>query len=154
MPAAVFCRSPSAVRLSSASWPVSIWPRGPVFNSGQPGRRQFCRVGSVAPAGRQLSRRPLLCLADDRITPVGAGSGGRSGLIIAAAKCKLTFSVAFIRAILCNWLVCQAVFMATAARDVGSKMLACYVPIMTFVTSGFEHSIANIVFYPLRPDDL
>jgi formate/nitrite transporter len=67
---------------------------------------------------------------------------------IAVAKCKLSFSVAFIRAVLCNWLVCLAVFMATAARDVPGKLLACYVPIMTFVTSGFEHSIANMYFIP------
>ena len=67
---------------------------------------------------------------------------------IAVAKCKLPFEVAFIRAILCNWLVCLAVFMATAARDVPGKLLSCYVPIMTFVTSGFEHNIANMYFIP------
>ena len=67
---------------------------------------------------------------------------------IAIAKCRLSFGVAFIRAILCNWLVCLAVFMATAARDVPGKLLACYIPIMTFVTSGFEHSIANMYFIP------
>lgn len=67
---------------------------------------------------------------------------------VAAAKCRLSFPVAFIRAIFCNWLVCLAVFMATAARDVTGKLLACYVPIMTFVSSGFEHSIANMYFIP------
>jgi len=67
---------------------------------------------------------------------------------IAVAKCRLSFGVAFIRAVLCNWLVCLAVFMATAARDVPGKLLACYVPIMTFVTSGFEHSIANMYYIP------
>ncbi|WP_226373885.1 formate/nitrite transporter family protein [Citrifermentans bemidjiense] len=49
---------------------------------------------------------------------------------------------------LCNWLVCLAVFMATAARDVTGKLLACYLPIMAFVASGFEHSIANMYFIP------
>jgi formate/nitrite transporter len=67
---------------------------------------------------------------------------------IAAAKCQLDFWPAFVRGILCNWLVCLAVFMATAARDIGSKMLACYAPIMAFVTSGFEHSVANMYFIP------
>jgi len=76
------------------------------------------------------------------------GSVAEQAVKIAAAKCKLSFPVAFIRAILCNWLVCLAVFMATAARDVTGKLLACYVPIMTFVTSGFEHSIANMYFIP------
>lgn len=67
---------------------------------------------------------------------------------IAAVKCRLPFGVALIRAILCNWLVCLAVFMATAARDVTGKLLACYMPIMAFVTSGFEHSVANMYFIP------
>jgi len=76
------------------------------------------------------------------------GGVADQAVAIAAAKCKLSFPVAFIRAILCNWLVCLAVFMATAARDVPGKLLACYVPIMTFVSSGFEHSIANMYFIP------
>ncbi len=67
---------------------------------------------------------------------------------IAEAKCRLSFPMAFIRGILCNWLVCLAVFMATAARDIPGKLLACYFPIMTFVASGFEHNIANMYFIP------
>lgn len=67
---------------------------------------------------------------------------------IAAAKCHLPFTVALVRGILCNWLVCLAVFMVTAARDVTGKILACYMPIMAFVASGFEHSIANMYFIP------
>jgi formate/nitrite transporter len=67
---------------------------------------------------------------------------------IAAVKSSLSFKVAFVRGIMCNWLVCLAVFMAVAARDIGGKILACYVPIMAFVTSGFEHSVANMYFIP------
>ena len=76
------------------------------------------------------------------------GAVGDQAVRIAAAKCAIPFGAALIRGILCNWLVCLAVLMATAARDVGGKMLACYVPIMTFVTSGFEHSVANMYFIP------
>ena len=68
---------------------------------------------------------------------------------IATAKCELSFSVALVRGILCNWLVCLAVFMASAARDIPGKILACYVPIMAFVASGFEHSVANMYFIPM-----
>jgi formate/nitrite transporter FocA (FNT family) len=39
--------------------------------------------------------------------------------------------------------------MATAARDITGKMLACYVPIMAFVASGYEHSVANMYFIPV-----
>ena len=67
---------------------------------------------------------------------------------IAAAKSRLPFDVALVRGILCNWLVCLAVFMATAARDIPGKILACYMPIMAFVASGFEHSVANMYFIP------
>jgi len=67
---------------------------------------------------------------------------------IAAAKCRLTFMAAMVRGVLCNWLVCLAVMMATASRDIPGKLLACYMPIMAFVTSGFEHSIANMYFIP------
>lgn len=73
---------------------------------------------------------------------------GEHAVRIAAAKCGLSPWVAFVRGVLCNWLVCLAVFMATAARDVAGKLLACYVPIMTFVASGFEHSVANMYFIP------
>lgn len=76
------------------------------------------------------------------------GNVAEHALSIAANKCQLPFAVALIRGILCNWLVCLAVFMATAARDIAGKMLACYLPIMAFVTSGFEHSIANMYFIP------
>jgi formate/nitrite transporter len=74
---------------------------------------------------------------------------GENVISIAAAKCRLPFWVALVRGILCNWLVCLAVLMATAARDIPGKLLACYVPIMTFVASGFEHSVANMYFIPV-----
>lgn len=76
------------------------------------------------------------------------GQIAERAVAIAQTKVELSFSAAFIRGILCNWLVCLAVFMATAARDVTGKILACYVPIMAFVASGFEHSIANMYFIP------
>ncbi len=54
----------------------------------------------------------------------------------------------FFKAIGCNWLVCLAVMMALAAKDIGGKVLAIYFPIMAFVASGFEHCIANMYFIP------
>jgi formate/nitrite transporter len=85
------------------------------------------------------------------MTETGLWQTGRIGehaVGIAAAKCQLDFWPAFVRGILCNWLVCLAVFMATAARDIVSKMLTCYMPIMAFVASGFEHNVANMYFIP------
>ncbi|NTV50834.1 MAG: formate/nitrite transporter family protein [Geobacteraceae bacterium] len=76
------------------------------------------------------------------------GSVAENAIRTATVKCQLSFSAAFTRGIFCNWLVCLAVFMATAAKDITGKIFACYVPIMTFVTSGFEHSIANMYYIP------
>lgn len=52
----------------------------------------------------------------------------------------------FFRAVGCNWLVCLAVMMALAAKDIVGKVWGVFFPIMAFVTSGFEHSIANMYF--------
>lgn len=67
---------------------------------------------------------------------------------IAVAKCSLTFSQAFFLGILCNWLVCLAVWMATGTRDMTGKIFAIYFPIWLFITSGFEHSVANMYYIP------
>lgn len=77
-----------------------------------------------------------------------SGTIAKHAITMATAKANIPFAAAFIRGIFCNWLVCLAVFMATAARDITGKLLACYIPIMTFVASGFEHSIANMYFIP------
>jgi formate/nitrite transporter len=73
---------------------------------------------------------------------------GATALKVASSKVALTFGQAFFRGILCNWLVCMAVWMATSSKDVVGKLLAIYFPIMAFVASGFEHSIANMFFLP------
>lgn len=67
---------------------------------------------------------------------------------VAAYKTGLTFSKAFFMGILCNWLVCLAVWMASAAKDISGKLLAIFFPIWLFITSGFEHSIANMYYIP------
>lgn len=65
---------------------------------------------------------------------------------IATAKCRLSFGEAISLGILCNWLVCLAVWMGTAAKDVSGKILAIFFPIWIFITSGFEHSVANMYY--------
>lgn len=64
----------------------------------------------------------------------------------AAGKCSLSFGDAFIKGILCNFLVCIAVWISFAAKDVVSKIIGLFFPIMIFVLSGFEHSIANMYY--------
>ncbi|MDR0905941.1 MAG: formate/nitrite transporter family protein [Oscillospiraceae bacterium] len=64
----------------------------------------------------------------------------------AAAKVTLSFGDALLRGILCNFLVCIAVWMSFAAKDVVGKIAGLYLPIMLFVVSGHEHSVANMYY--------
>jgi formate transporter len=74
---------------------------------------------------------------------------GIAAMNTANVKVNLTFLEAFARGILCNWLVCLAVWLALAARTVIGKIAACFFPVMAFVASGFEHSVANMYFIPM-----
>lgn len=66
----------------------------------------------------------------------------------AAYKVGLDFMPAFYLGIMCNWLVCIAVWMSYAAKDITGKIFAIFFPIWLFVTSGFEHSVANMYYIP------
>ncbi|NLA26881.1 MAG: formate/nitrite transporter family protein, partial [Firmicutes bacterium] len=68
---------------------------------------------------------------------------------VAAAKASLPWVEALFRGIFCNWLVCLAVWLASAGRDVIGKILAIMIPIAAFVAAGFEHSVANMYFIPM-----
>mmetsp|Transcript_41883 Transcript_41883/g.75482 ORF Transcript_41883/g.75482 Transcript_41883/m.75482 type:complete len:313 (-) Transcript_41883:214-1152(-) len=68
---------------------------------------------------------------------------------IATAKCSLPFSTAFVRGILCNWLVCMAVYMASGCASLAGKMVAVWFPISAFVALGLDHSVANMFIIPL-----
>jgi formate/nitrite transporter len=70
-------------------------------------------------------------------------------LQIAAAKTSLDFGQAFFRGMLCNVLVCMAVWMALAGRSIVDKFIAIVMPVSAFVAAGFEHSIANMYFLPM-----
>lgn len=72
-----------------------------------------------------------------------------TAVAIAAKKVALSPVEAFFRGILCNALVCLAVWLCFAARRVSGKILAILFPISAFVAVGFEHSVANMFFMPL-----
>lgn len=80
---------------------------------------------------------------------LATGAVGANALRIAAAKMNLPLQQAFIRGILCNWLVVLAVWMSMAAGDITGKIFAIFFPIMAFVASGFEHNVANMYFMAL-----
>jgi formate/nitrite transporter len=76
------------------------------------------------------------------------GALGKTALGIAAAKAALPTVELFFLAVLCNVLVCLAVWMSFGARSVADKVLVIVPPIAAFVAAGFEHSIANLYFLP------
>jgi len=80
---------------------------------------------------------------------LSAGAVGQTAARIAESKLSLDFSTAFFRGILCNTLVCLAVWLSFAARSVAGKILAIIFPISAFVALGFEHSVANMYLIPI-----
>lgn len=85
------------------------------------------------------------------ISKTGLANENISELAVSTAigKANLSISQALIRGFLCNILVVLAVWMATGAKDIGSKILAIWFPIMLFVLMGYEHSVANMFYIPL-----
>ena len=74
---------------------------------------------------------------------------GAKAVIIANSKVNLPFLAAFSRGVLCNVLVCLAVWLCFSGRSVIDKIAAIIYPITAFVALGFEHSIANMYFIPM-----
>jgi len=79
----------------------------------------------------------------------GSGVVGTNILNIAKAKCELGFTQAVSLGVLCNILVCLAVWLCYSARSAAVKILCIVFPITAFVAAGFEHSIANMYFVPM-----
>jgi formate/nitrite transporter len=78
----------------------------------------------------------------------GADLLGAVTIKIAAGQVALGFPAALSLGIMCNWLVCLAVWLTYATSTVQGKIAAIFFPIMLFVLSGFEHSIANMYYIP------
>ena len=97
-------------------------------------------VGAIATAA---------ILFESRQYEFGKGAVGVQALTIAATKSDLGFVQAIALGILCNALVCLAVWLCYSARTTTDKVLAIVPPITAFVAAGFEHSVANMFFIPM-----
>lgn len=97
-------------------------------------------IGSIATA--------LLVFWGEQYT-FGQGAVGLNLLNIAEAKTSLGFGQAIALGILCNGLVCLAVWLCYSARTTTDKILAILFPITAFVAAGLEHSVANMFFIPM-----
>jgi formate transporter len=97
-------------------------------------------VGAVGTAG-------LVWLAG--VHTMSDGAVGETMVRIARSKIALDPVSALARGVLCNVLVCLAVWLCMGARSVADKILAILFPISAFVACGFEHSVANMYFLPI-----
>jgi formate/nitrite transporter len=100
-------------------------------------------VGNIAGA---MSTAGLVFLSGQH--GFGGGAIGQTVLVIAAAKATLPTVQLFFLAVLCNVLVCLAVWMSFGARSTGDKVMVIVPPVAAFVAAGFEHSIANLYLLP------
>lgn len=76
------------------------------------------------------------------------GGAGAFTIKVALGKVGIDPMQAIVSGILCNVLVCLAIFMAATAKDVAGKCIAIFFPIFVFVISGFEHCVANMYYIP------
>ena len=89
-------------------------------------------MGTVAPGGIALK---IIGLAEAKTTAYAAA--GSAGMV-----------TAFVKAILCNWMVCLGVVMAMTSQSTIGKIAAMWLPILTFFAQGFEHSVVNMFVIP------
>ncbi|MBQ0017632.1 MAG: formate/nitrite transporter family protein [Clostridiales bacterium] len=94
-------------------------------------------IGSIAVAAGAVYSHQLSLFGGAMSTAV---------ISTAVAKCSMTFGEALLKGVFCNILVCIAVWLGMAAKEVSGKILGIFWPIMLFVLCGFEHSVANMYY--------
>ena len=117
--------------------------------SGRISTREVLRNWLIVYAGNLLGCIGTVALVlAAGLDSLGSGAVGETLQRIALAKLALSPLEAFARGVLCNALVCLAVWLALGGHSVTDKLLAIILPITAFVTVGAEHSIANAFFLP------
>merc|ERR1712107_230940 len=79
---------------------------------------------------------------------MGVGGAQKLAITMTMMKTSMPFGQALVKAIMCNWMVCMALFLSEAARDLGGKMVGIWFPISAFVAMSMEHSVANMFLLP------
>ena len=111
---------------------------------------QLLRSWAVVYAGNLCGSLLLVALLRlARFADLNGGAVGTTILSVATAKCALPWVTAAFRGVMCNVLVCLAVWMGFAGKTVVDKFLAAAMPVMAFVACGFEHCVANMFFIPM-----
>ena len=82
------------------------------------------------------------------VATANGGALGEAAIAVAEGKVALGWGTAFVRGVLCNMLVCLAVWVGHAATSVTDKFFSALLPVMAFMAAGFEHCVANMFFLP------
>mmetsp|Transcript_40034 Transcript_40034/g.93685 ORF Transcript_40034/g.93685 Transcript_40034/m.93685 type:complete len:355 (-) Transcript_40034:162-1226(-) len=90
----------------------------------------------------------LLIDAVARYTGLFTAGAAEMAVHTVLKKCGSTFGQTVVKGIMCNWLVCMAVWLCTMAKDLTGKMVGVWFPISMFIAIGFEHSVANMFILP------
>jgi len=120
--------------------------------------RGYRRLGSLGDIGASWTLTWVGNLAGSLALVALFAAGGGGGLLssadtlvmkIAAAKMNAPGEALFARAILCNWLVCLAIWMAARVNSDSAKCIVIFWCLLAFIASGFEHSVANMTLLGL-----
>lgn len=123
---------------------VMAWADGLI--GGRDVARNWCLVYAANLVGAVAS---AVIVHRSGVLALDGGAVGETAIAIARVKVDLGLEATFFRGLLCNALVCLAVWLCVAARGVADKILAIVFPIAAFVGLGFEHSVANMYLIPL-----
>lgn len=96
-------------------------------------------------AGALLASAVMLAAG---VASANGGALGEAAVAVAEGKVALGWGVAFARGVLCNMLVCLAVWVGHSASSVTDKFFSALLPVMGFMAAGFEHCVANMFFLP------
>ncbi|CAJ1451065.1 unnamed protein product [Effrenium voratum] len=108
--------------------------------------KQLLRNWAIAYVGNIIGC--LLIDAVARYTGMFTAGAAEMAVHTVQKKCSATFGQTLVKGIMCNWLVCMAVWLCTMAKDLSGKMVGVWFPISMFIAIGFEHSVANMFILP------
>jgi formate/nitrite transporter len=106
--------------------------------------RQLLKSWSLSFLGNLLGSLLLAAIA----THVGVITNPNALIALSTAKISSSFTATFLKGVLCNWLVCMAVYMSIGSSSAIGKFTSIILPISAFMSMGLEHSVANMFFIP------
>lgn len=120
------------------------------FKEGKYGMAELLSSWLLVYGGNLCGSLALVCILHfANFAGMNGGAVGGAVVSVATAKCALPWATAFFRGVMCNVLVCLAVWMGFAGKTVLDKLPAVVLPVMAFVACGFEHCVANMFFIPM-----